>query len=246
MRIAVLGDFHGWSKLEAFRLFLREAQPDIILQVGDFQHYEDWPVPTYFTHGNHEDWQTIAALRSGHYVRRHLHYLRDAEPVTIGGLRIAALGGVPRKGSTKDSPKFYDEAAYERMADLQNIDIVLSHDAPIHFRDGRRELTCEELRTLAQVMRPRFWFSGHHHHFDVERLPGTTLVSLGKWPHAWALLDLDEATGKIAWSRFVPADQADYDQRLERWNEIEKASRASINAMESRPGAGRQVSASRR
>lgn len=228
-RIAVLGDFHGPTKLAAFAQFVREAQPDAVLQVGDNQQYTDMPVPYHFIHGNHEDWTIIEALRRGSYYARNLHYIRDAEPFTLFGLRVAGLGGIPRKDSKKESPKWFDQRAYDALSAMGDLDIMLTHDTPLRF-GNRPHLTCEEYRTLAQVMRPRFWFSGHHHHFDVERLGPSTLISLGKWPHEAVLLLVDEATGEVEWQRWNPIDREYYDRMLPKWREAELASRKSINS----------------
>lgn len=235
MRIALVGDFHGHTKVAAFRQFVTEARPDAVLQAGDLQHYEEMPVPFYFTHGNHEHWPTIAGLRSGAYVRRNLHYLPDATPLVLGGLTVLALGGVPRGDSTKASPKFFAAAAYERMASMR-ADIVLTHDTPIRYQTGRADpaLTCEEYRLLAQVMGPRIWASGHHHHFETERLGPTTIISLGKWPHQWAVLDIEQPASPgtapaVRWSRWAPLDRAAYDARLPGWAAAERELKRSIN-----------------
>lgn len=228
MRIAIIGDFHGRSKLAAFRHFLREAQPDVVLQVGDCQYYEDMEVPFYFIHGNHEHWPTITALREGKYERRNLHYLVDAEAVTIGDLKIVGLGGIPRGDSRKDSPKFFDPEAYERLSKMGGVDVVLSHDTPIHFSNGERSRTSEELRTLCEVMSPRFWFSGHHHYWDTEKLGETTIISLDKWPHGWAVLDTDQDR-RIDWQRWSPIDRQMYDAKLPTWRAGEQALKKSIN-----------------
>ena len=56
------------------------------------------------------------------------------------------------------------------------------------------------------------------HHFDQEDLGDTTLLSLGKWPHQWAMLDVDE-TGRFSWQRFIPPADSNYVLRMERWQE---------------------------
>lgn len=235
MRFGILGDFHGHTKLAAFRQFLVEARPDAILQVGDCQYYEAMPVPFYFIHGNHEHWPTIAALRAGTLSPRNLHYLPDAAPLVLGGITILGLGGVSRGASTKDSPKFFNAAAYEAMASM-HADIVLTHDTPVRYQTGRADpaLTCEEYRLLAQIMEPRLWFSGHHHHFEAEQLGPTTLISLGKWPHQWAVVDIadvPDATGvrTLSWQRWAPLDRLSYDARLPGWVAAERELKHTIN-----------------
>jgi predicted phosphodiesterase len=224
-RIGLIGDFHGSSKRAARRLFLSESRPDALLSVGDLQDYEDWPVPTFFVAGNHESFSTIAAMDAGSHTPRNLVHLRDADPLAIAGLMVAGLGGIWEAPPT--SPRLLDRGAYDRLADL-SVDLVLSHETPIHFSNGRPDKTCEPLRTLCEVVAPRFWFSGHHHYFDVERLGPTTIVSLGKFPHEWGLLEVG-TTGELAFERFVPRDRAAYDRALDGWREAALAQKASIN-----------------
>jgi len=224
LTIGVIGDFHGSSKREARKLFLAEARPDAILQVGDLQDYEDWPVPTLFVHGNHESYQTIAAMDAGDYTPRNLVHLLDAQLVELGGLQIAGLGGI---WLDYPSPRALDQGAYEELADLA-CDIVISHDTPIHFRDGQVEKTCEPLRTLCQVMEPRFWFSGHHHYYDTEQLGRTQIVSLGKFPHEWGILEI-ATDGSLAFSRFVPENRVNYERQLIHWREMAKEQKDKIN-----------------
>ncbi len=162
-RIGLLGDFHGSSKRQALGLFLSQARPDVLLDAGDVQDYEPWPVPMIFVRGNHEHFTTIAALEAGTITPRNVHYLPDREIITVAGLRIAGIGGIAH---TKPGPKRIDAAASEWLSRQGGIDIVVSHDAPIHYSDGRRELTNEDLRVLAEVVAPRLWLSGHHHWFD--------------------------------------------------------------------------------
>ena len=224
-RLGIIGDFHGSSKRAARRLFLSEARPDALLSIGDLQDYEDWPVPTFFTHGNHESFATIAAMDAGGLAPRNLQHLRDADPLLIAGLAVAGLGGIWEAPPT--SPRLLDRAAYDRLADISP-DLVLSHETPIHFSNGHPDKTCEPLRTLCEVVAPRFWFSGHHHHFDVEQLGPTTIVSLGKFPHEWGLLEVG-AAGELTFARFVPREPAAYERALLGWREAAATQKTSIN-----------------
>ena len=226
LTVGIVGDFHGSSKRAARKLFLEEVRPVALLQVGDLQDYDDWPVPTLFVHGNHESYQTIAAMDTGDYVPRNLVHLLDAQIVELGGLRISGLGGV---WLDYPSSKALDQGAYEELADLA-CDIVMTHDTPIHFRDGQASKTCEPLRTLCQFMAPRFWFSGHHHYYDEEWLGQTQIVSLGKFPHEWGVLEI-ALDGSLAFNRFVPFDRPNYDRQLLHWREMAKEQKDKINSL---------------
>ena len=224
-RIGVIGDFHGSSKRSALRLFLTEARPDAILSVGDLQDYEDWPIPTYFIVGNHESFSTIRAIDAGTYVPRNLVHLRDAEVVVLAGLRVVGLGGIWE--APKGSPKAINRVAYDRLAD-ETADIVITHETPIRFANGHPDKTCEPIRTLCEVMAPRLWLSGHHHHYDSEHIGKTTILSLGKFPHEWATINVDSGGG-IEVARFVPRDRAAYERQLPGWQQAARAQMDSLN-----------------
>jgi Icc-related predicted phosphoesterase len=224
-RIGVIGDFHGSSKRAALRLFLAEAKPDLLLSVGDLQDYEPWPLPTYFTHGNHESFATIKALDAGIHTPRNLTHLLDAQPISLAGLRVVGLGGIWE--APPGSPRYLDRAAYDRLADM-SADIVVSHETPLHFANGHPDKTCEPLRNLCEIIAPRLWLSGHHHHYDEEILGQTTILSLGKFPHEWATIDVGDE-GDLTVARFVPRERARYDRMLERWREAALTQKAGLN-----------------
>lgn len=226
-RIGLVGDFHGPTKRPALALFMAQAKPDALLLVGDVQDYDPYPVPTLFVRGNHEDWAVIADLAAGRRRPSNLHYLPDQTIVNVAGLRIAGVGGVehqPYRGIARDM----DPASIEWLAD-QHLDVVLSHETPVKLTGRKPELTREHLRLAAQVGSPRFWLSGHHHQFELEQLSARTrLVSLGKWPHEWATLDVT-AGGALSFVRFSPADPGAYQKLLARWQAAALADRPRIN-----------------
>lgn len=218
LRIGLLADFHGSSKRQALTLFCAAIRPDLLLVAGDVQDYEPWPVPMIFVRGNHEDYRVIDALARGELAPRNVHYLPDLTVAEIAGLRVAGIGGI---SNTKDGPRKINEAAYEWLGQQGSLDIVISHATPINFSNGRPHLTDGGLRLLAEIVAPRLWISGHHHYFDAERLGPTQILSLGKWPHQWAVLDV-ATDGTFFWDRFIPTSESNYAVRLERWKEAAK------------------------
>jgi hypothetical protein len=221
MRLALVGDFHGDHKRPAFDLFVRQVLPDAILQVGDLQDYRGFGTPTHFIRGNHECWEVLDEMRKGLRKPANLHYLPDGERLTLGGMSVVGVGGNWSPNAAKAHPKLIRHAYLDELR-RTHADIVLSHETPIRFSDGKHdELTLAPLRDLCVRMAPRFWFSGHHHHFDIEQLGRTTIVSLGKWPRTWGYLDTDEPGGPV-FHRFEPADRPGYDALMYGWLAAEK------------------------
>ena len=225
-RFGLLADFHGSSKRAALGLFLAEARPDILIVAGDVQDYEPWPIPTLMVGGNHEDYRIVASIVAGAYAPRNLWVLPDREIVELGGLRLTGISGVTR---TSHGPKLLDVGTADWISRQGGLDLVVSHDTPIHFSNGRLELTNESLRTVVEMAEPRLWLSGHHHHFDLERLGQTQIVSAGKWPHDWAILDVG-ADHSFALTRFTPRDRARYSTNVGHWNEAAKIQRVRLSA----------------
>ena len=99
--ILLLGDIHAEYRLLFDRLKNLNPQPTAILQVGDMggedKTYPDFPIPTYFIQGNHENWDTLYG--TGDYplmqkdTPKNLYHIANGEMITVEGLFVAGLGG---------------------------------------------------------------------------------------------------------------------------------------------------------
>ena len=186
MRVGFIGDLHGEHKRRALELFVCETGVDLCVSTGDFQDYRGgYSVPVVFIHGNHECWGVLDEMAEGTHRPPGLRYLPDFEILALEAVRLIGVGGA---WSPADSDR--SRHLTQRHVDAlirHQADIVLSHDTPIAFsnlrpgRDGRPR-TIAALRIACERMSPRFWFSGHHHHYDLERLGRTTIVSVGYDP----------------------------------------------------------------
>ena len=228
IRVGVLADFHGDHKREALEYFLAQTQPDQLLCVGDVQDYEPYPVPLTFIRGNHEDWDLLAQLANGQLTVPNLYYLTDDERLTIGDLSVIGIGG-NWSPTGKLAPKYIRPDYLARLR-TQHADIVLSHETPLYFANGERERTLEPLRELCKLLRPRLWFSGHHHWYETETLGRTEIISLGKWPHEWVVLEIERST--VNWEQWSPLDPTDYYSRLPAWQAAEEVQKRELLALE--------------
>jgi predicted phosphodiesterase len=105
MLVGALGDIHG-DFASARRVMARHTDVPFWLCVGDVAddagRYEALPAPLYWIKGNNDNYAAIAdrAFPDG------LHFLPNAQPITLEGLRVAGLGGT-------FAPTWYDTPASE-------------------------------------------------------------------------------------------------------------------------------------
>ena len=239
MKIGFIGDIHGEHKRPALSFFLRESGVDICVSTGDLQDYRgEYGVPLTFIRGNHECWAIIDEMISGEHTPLGLTYLPDLVPLALDGVRLIGLGGA---WTDRDSQarRHLTSRQVEKLLH-HRADIVLSHETPITFANGRlgmggQSRTCAPLREACRRLSPRFWFSGHHHHYDVEQLGRTTIISLGKWPHEWGVVEVEN--GQMSeFVRFSPIDRFAYEGLLPGWREDEQIEKEILLPIDHRGG----------
>jgi hypothetical protein len=231
--IGVCGDLHGFHKREALEVFIAETGIELLLSVGDLQDYRPFPLPTYFVRGNHESWPILEELRVGSRTPTNLHYLADGMTLTIEGHTIVGIGGnwsPTDRARSRHIPHDYLAAMTRSRPDL-----VLSHETPLRYAD-RPELCCEPLREALFQMRPRFWFSGHHHRFATESIGRTEVFSLGKYPDEWVTFRLERRHIGPA-VRHQPADPG-YAAARARWQALETQEKALLLPLDRANGGG--------
>ena len=146
--------------------------------------------PVAFVEGNHEDFRAFSRL-----VRKyaeHFTHLPRGSLQEFGGQRWLCIGGARYMDAWATPPGSVlvdaDFAACRVHAE-PGIDIVISHDCPagigVPSTEGFEHLGrpgVPQLRELAEELRPRLWFFGHHHRWHEHEEAGTRYVGL---PQAW-------------------------------------------------------------
>jgi hypothetical protein len=179
-----VGDFGFW-------------QPDSAFLAGMSAAACHRGVPLLWVDGNHENHHALARLpidpATGlRPVAPGIWHLPRGFAWTWGSLRFRALGGahsVNRRGLTPGMDWFPEETL--SRADVDHVlaagaaDVMITHDAPagvtipglrshewpqadIRSADAHREV----LRTVADQLRPRWWFHGHYHQRYADALVG--------------------------------------------------------------------------
>jgi uncharacterized protein len=212
--LGALGDIHG-DFASVRRIMQRHPEVPFWLCVGDVADaggaYEAFDAPLYWIKGNNEDFNRIAAGDFPH----GLHYIPNGFATSIGGLRVAGLGGTfaptmyevapgelphPKKGTAKatelaDRRRHFVRAEVEACSRLREVDILLTHEAPRPFRvsapGGRpgNDAGKTPINEVLAAMKPRLHLFGHHHRFAEQEIQGVRSVCLDLVSRSYLLIE---------------------------------------------------------
>jgi len=188
----VLGDAHASDpeNREALLAAYRDSEADRALHVGDLEHY-DLPVPTWFVAGNNEDFDAIEGMRGNETLDRwadesttpsNANLLASAA-ADVEGLRVAGLSGnyaptqyeKSREELSGDRRRHFVREDVERAKNLDDVDVLLAHEAPQALLGG---LGCGKIDEVIDALDPDLCLTGHHHRHAEATLGETRLVGL--------------------------------------------------------------------
>jgi Icc-related predicted phosphoesterase len=188
--------------------------PDVAhwVSVGDLAdeegRYTAVDATLYWIKGNNENFDAIA---SGD-LPPSLHYLANAVPIEVAGLRIVGLGGTlaptwyetpsaalphPKKGSARatqlaDKRRHFVKEEVERCKAMTPIDVFLSHEAPRPYRvrGGRGpDAGKTPINEVLAAAQPRLHLFGHHHERSDQIRQGVRSVGLDLVSRSYLLID---------------------------------------------------------
>ena len=207
--IGALGDIHG--DFASVRRIMRQ-HPDIHawLCVGDVAdvdgNYEAFDTPLYWIKGNNENFDRIAAGD----LPANLHYLANGTLQVIEGLRVAGLGGTyaptmydvraaelphPKKSTAKatelaDRRRHFVREEVEGCKQMQDVDILLTHEAPRPFRVKGNDAGKTPINEILAATKPSLHLFGHHHRFVEVESRGVKSVCLDLVGNSYLLVDV--------------------------------------------------------
>jgi Icc-related predicted phosphoesterase len=213
MRVAIIGDIHGWFEptqqptIEYFEEVVATLECDLMLQVGDMCHYRSLARPVYWIYGNNDWPPAIADIEAGRRDVRNLRNLKTGEVVQITTgdetLGVAGLNGAydplysaPSAIACNDpaASSFFTQADIDAMLRLrgQAVDILLAHGCPAGFGLGREpDHAVPALRQVLDALQPTYMFCGHAHFFRYVRHGPTHLYVLAQLSDEYYLLDTE-------------------------------------------------------
>ena len=198
----VLGDAHAADSDNRAALLAAydAADPEVALQVGDLEYY-DLPVPTWFIAGNNEDLDIVEALRAGESPPdvRNAHLLAGAA-ADVDGLRVAGLSGnyaptkydLSRSELSGDRRRHFTHEDVERVAALDDVDVLMTHEAPTGLLSYGYDPGCEHVDELLGATEPELCLVGHHERHREAEIHGTRVVSLAPAWERYYVLDPDD------------------------------------------------------
>ena len=214
MTFGALGDIHG-DFATVRRIIHRHPVVPFWLCVGDVADadgaYEPVGAPIYWIKGNNENFDAIAADD----LPSDLHHITNGSATTVGGLKVAGLGGTfaptmfelapadlphPKKGTAKatalaDRRRHFVRVEVESCKRLRGVDVLLTHEAPSPFRvsvpGGRRPTDAGKaaITEILAAVRPRLHLFGHHHRFGEQDVQGVRSVCLDLVSRSYLLID---------------------------------------------------------
>lgn len=184
----VLGDAHAADPENRAALLAAydDADSDVVLQLGDLEWY-DLPVPTWFIAGNNEDFDVIESMRAGTPPPEvHNAHLLASTAADVDGLRVAGLSGnfaptrydKPRSELVGERRRHFTHEDVERLAELRDVDVLLTHEAPTGLLSYGYDPGCEYVDDLIAEVDPDLCLVGHHHSHHETTVHGTRVVSL--------------------------------------------------------------------
>ena len=192
------------EEVPAMESRLRDLRVDLVLAAGDLP----WPyleslaslvdVPAAFVPGNHDPSTAGGKGPSG------LLNL-DGRVATVGGLRIAGLGGCVRynTGDHQYTQKEYDRRARRLIKDAggsEPVDVLLTHAPPLGLGDepDGPHVGISALHGVLETLQPAWHLHGHIHPYGMHKpdrqLGRTTIRNV----IPWQVIEVDPASAPAA------------------------------------------------
>jgi Icc-related predicted phosphoesterase len=191
------------EEIPAIQSRVRDLRVDLVLAAGDlpWSYLESLvsliDAPAAFVPGNHDPRTTGGAGPQG------LVNL-DGQVLTVGGLRIAGLGGCVRYN---DGPHQYTQEEYDRRArrlvkDAHRsgpVDVLLTHAPPLGLGDEPDpcHVGISALHDVLDALRPAWHLHGHIHPYGMHKpdrqLGSTTIRNV----IPWHVIEIERASASV-------------------------------------------------
>jgi Icc-related predicted phosphoesterase len=189
------------EEVSAMESRARELSVDLVLAAGDlpWTYLESLvslvDAPAAFVPGNHDP-----STAGGQGPRGFVD--ADGRVVTIGGLRIAGLGGCVRynNGANQYTQKEYDRRARRLLKDARGpVDVLLTHAPPLGLGDepDGPHVGISALHGVLEALQPAWHLHGHIHPYGMHKpdrqLGPTTIRNV----IPWQVIEIEAASAPV-------------------------------------------------
>jgi hypothetical protein len=216
MKLGALGDVHGdFAAVQT--IVARHPEIPAWVAVGDLGDSDGryWapPAPLYWIRGNNDNLEYIAELMAGRASLPQSHFVPNAVPLRVSGVRVVGLGGTfaptwydtlpqdlprPRVAAfpehdfpplaRDDKRRHFVRAEVEACKRLTGIDLFLTHESARPFM---LDVGKTPINEVLAIMRPKLHLSGHHHVFHDEVRQGVRSIGLDPVGVSYLVIDLE-------------------------------------------------------
>jgi Icc-related predicted phosphoesterase len=189
------------EEVPAVQARVRDLHVDLVLAAGDlpWDYLESvvalLDAPAAFVPGNHDP-------RTGRGIGPHGLVDVDGHVRTVGGLRIAGLGGCVRynNGLHQYTQREYDRRARRMLREARGagaVDVLLTHAPPLGLGDqpDPSHAGISALHGVLETLRPSWHLHGHIHPYGMhkpDRQVGPTTI---RNVIPWQLIDIEPRVG---------------------------------------------------
>lgn len=219
-QLIALGDIHGkWDRVDLI-LDNEPSYEDKVISTGDLCTYDFKSrsgKKVLFCPGNHENYHAIKSLREEN--NKIIKPIFEGDIEILGNrTRIASLHGVHSSYVFQNNQhglfsKFYDQNGFQKALSLADIDILITHEAPLGLgviKNGK-DLGNSHINDLINTLRPRVCFFGHHHQVYSGKIGNTNVYGLDMPHRSYAVLNLDTYCVDIVRSEMNSKNRYEYD-----------------------------------
>ena len=206
MNVLIFGDIHGYTgtkdipTIDVVKDIVKQADAQVILQVGDMGGYRNFCKPVHWIYGNGDSLSLMEANKKGISPYENLinigtceilTFCLEEEKITVSGLNGAydpLYYDFTRENL--DDLGYFTASDIEKCLTLRNIDIFLVHGCPSGLGLGREpDHGVPAIRMILEKVKPRYMFCGHAHFYREAEYDGSMVYVLDLASKEYYILD---------------------------------------------------------
>lgn len=184
--------------------------PEPVSGLYDFFESRRSPIPFYFCDGNHENHTRLDELHKAQgtdivKVAYNCYHVRRGSSIIMDDMSLLFMGGARSHVGKRDAPMVLNKnwwpreipslEEFQRFEDaFKGADVIVSHDCPTEVMTHQKYYEEWSKNGVSQFFdsvlesatkKPKHWFFGHHHDFNMWQIDDIDYYCCGKHGEAW-------------------------------------------------------------